>query len=347
MYNKFNSFSILKVPRNVENYFSFVTYFVSFFNIFIPALIYFYSTSLYSNSTIISKKNIKHLVPFIFFFFYYYTTRNYNSESNLLNSANNPVYENIFNYSKASVWVVSVLVLSLIYTIISDILYIKFIIISKKNSIKIPKAALVWSLSILTIQTICAIIRNIGYWFCFINFISFDSYITIWATADFFVDIFILNIVLIGFFKPDLYKNPTLLYTEKVKQKSLNMNDKNLLNLKDDISNIIETKKIYLNDSVTLTDLAHLLQINNQRTSYVINNYFNCSFYQLINSYRINYAIDRITHYNLLGIEENILNIAMESGFKNKSTFNSYFKQIIGETPSSYIKNLKILKKLV
>jgi AraC-like DNA-binding protein len=36
----------------------------------------------------------------------------------------------------------------------------------------------------------------------------------------------------------------------------------------------------------------------------------------------------------------NFLSFAYESGFKSKSSFNRYFKEIIGKTPSEYYKSL-------
>jgi AraC-like DNA-binding protein len=49
------------------------------------------------------------------------------------------------------------------------------------------------------------------------------------------------------------------------------------------------------------------------------------------------------------GIAPSILSLAYEAGFNSKSTFNHYFKQIIGLTPSEYLKkgSLQSTKPLV
>ena len=41
----------------------------------------------------------------------------------------------------------------------------------------------------------------------------------------------------------------------------------------------------------------------------------------------------------------NFLSFAYEAGFKSKSSFNRYFKDIIGKTPSEYYKNLITINK--
>lgn len=37
--------------------------------------------------------------------------------------------------------------------------------------------------------------------------------------------------------------------------------------------------------------------------------------------------------------EKNLIEIGFESGFKSKSTFNKYFKEITGMSPSDYLEN--------
>jgi len=70
-----------------------------------------------------------------------------------------------------------------------------------------------------------------------------------------------------------------------------------------------------------------------------INREYNMGFREYLNRYRIKYMLANINnpeweHYTLEAI-------ALECGFSSRSTFINNFKEIIGETPSSYFKNRK------
>ena len=56
------------------------------------------------------------------------------------------------------------------------------------------------------------------------------------------------------------------------------------------------------------------------------------SFYVLVSEYRINYAKEILKEDNNITIES----LAYECGFNSKSTFNKYFKEQTGYSPSEY-----------
>jgi len=92
----------------------------------------------------------------------------------------------------------------------------------------------------------------------------------------------------------------------------------------------------YLEPRLSLRELAGLLHSNESYVSRTINTGLGMSFNQYINRCRIQYAKQLL--------EENrqpVLNIALDSGFNSKATFNRVFKQLEGLTPSQY-KNLHI-----
>ena len=97
--------------------------------------------------------------------------------------------------------------------------------------------------------------------------------------------------------------------------------------------------KVYLNDALTIHSLAAQLKTNRKYLSQLINTEFKKSFVVFINEYRVAEA------KALLKSEENkhftIEAIGYKSGFKSKSAFNSAFKKITGETPSSFLKEGK------
>jgi AraC-like DNA-binding protein len=113
---------------------------------------------------------------------------------------------------------------------------------------------------------------------------------------------------------------------------TLNPEKKTLL--KEAILKLVNEKKIYLNASLTVENIATDLQTNSKYISYVINDSFQKNFYNFVNEYRIQSAIDFLSdskygHYSIEGIG----NLA---GFKSKSSFNAAFKKQTGKTPSEY-----------
>ena len=103
--------------------------------------------------------------------------------------------------------------------------------------------------------------------------------------------------------------------------------------------NTLQTQQLYLDDKLTLTSLAEALELKPHMISQVINQTMQTSFYKLINSYRVEYAITLIEQK---GTSWSIERIAFESGFGNRVTFNNAFKTLKGCSPSVFKKNLKL-----
>ena len=110
----------------------------------------------------------------------------------------------------------------------------------------------------------------------------------------------------------------------------------------DDVQNIvnyIQEKKPYLNAEFTIHDLTSKLNIPNHRVSYCFNNEIKVSFPVYRNQLRVEYAIGLLKNdeHKSMSIE----GIAMQSGFKTKSSFYSAFKSVYNMTPTEWIaKNL-------
>ncbi|WP_100658396.1 helix-turn-helix domain-containing protein [Alteromonas flava] len=102
-----------------------------------------------------------------------------------------------------------------------------------------------------------------------------------------------------------------------------------------EIEQLINEKQLYLNDSLSLTDLAKVSGIKAHTLSQVINQTMKTNFYQLINSFRVQHAIQLMDNEALNWTLERI---AFESGFSNRVTFSKAFKNVAGTTPSSYKK---------
>jgi|GEM_PF-3463513 len=100
------------------------------------------------------------------------------------------------------------------------------------------------------------------------------------------------------------------------------------------LSKIVETveaDKLYLNEELTIADLAKKLGYSTKTISYTINNGLQKSFSLFINEYRVNLFKERKSsgkyeHLSIMGL-------AYDCGFNSKSTFNRIYKEITGFAP--------------
>lgn len=102
-----------------------------------------------------------------------------------------------------------------------------------------------------------------------------------------------------------------------------------------EIEQTLRNGQLYLTPNLTLTDLARALNQKSHTLSQVISQGMNSNFYQLINSYRVQHAVELLENNQITWPIERI---ALESGFNNRVTFNKAFKQIMGCTASEYKK---------
>ncbi len=99
----------------------------------------------------------------------------------------------------------------------------------------------------------------------------------------------------------------------------------------------MKNEKPYLEENITLKDLSEKLSISSHHLSIIINEQLNQNFYNFINSYRINDVIEKLS--DPANLNKNVLDLAYDSGFNTKSTFNIAFKSITGMTPTEYRKS--------
>ncbi len=108
--------------------------------------------------------------------------------------------------------------------------------------------------------------------------------------------------------------------------------------LKESVIKLLEEERIYRDNSISLDSLAERLGTTRHSASQVINEHFNFNFFELINYYRIQEAMEILKEDKLR--EKNIIDVAYEVGFNNKVTFNKSFKKINSITPSQYVKTV-------
>ena len=100
----------------------------------------------------------------------------------------------------------------------------------------------------------------------------------------------------------------------------------------------LEREELYLKPDITISEVSKILKTNTKYLSQVINNIAQRNFLQFINEYRIEHykrilSREKLEHLTLYGL-------ALQSGFKNKSTFYKVFKEVTGITPIEYLQHL-------
>lgn len=94
----------------------------------------------------------------------------------------------------------------------------------------------------------------------------------------------------------------------------------------------IKSEKPFIDPNLTLKNLARKINIQQKYLSQIINEYMHQNFHDFINHYRIEFAAKMLREEK----ETSILDIAYDSGFNSKSSFNSEFKKNMNMTPSQY-----------
>jgi len=235
--------------------------------------------------------------------------------------------------------------------LINSIGYILYtIIILKKyyNKIEnyysdIERMSLRWLTRITTLTFLTLIFWCIGFWFAYLEIIPRNASVQTAIIIMLIIIIFITAFHIIN--QPEIFKRNIEMSrdiesnvedgtagAEKYAKQSIDdrMQEEYLSKL-----NLYMTEiKPYLDENITIKDLSEGIDIPSHHLSIVINNRLNKNFYTFINEYRIKEAAAILDDPE--NSEASIIAIAFRSGFNSKSTFNSVFKKIIGQTPSEY-----------
>lgn len=104
--------------------------------------------------------------------------------------------------------------------------------------------------------------------------------------------------------------------------------------LEDDLLETMEKEKPHLDSGLTLQQLADRLGWSSHNLSEVINGRLGATFHDFVNGYRVEEAKRKLLDPNRA--HQTVLAVALDSGFRSKSTFNKIFKRFTGLTPSVF-----------
>jgi AraC-like DNA-binding protein len=149
-----------------------------------------------------------------------------------------------------------------------------------------------------------------------------------------FVFYFVNKVILKALRQPEIFAG--IAQNETSKYLGSNLTSRQIEEYKKQLLALLKTEKPFLNSQVSLTDLSEKLSVSTKHLSQVINQSFNKSFFDFINTYRIQ-EIQQI----LKESKDNkmtVLEAMYQAGFNSKSSFNTAFKKETGLTPTEFRK---------
>lgn len=143
---------------------------------------------------------------------------------------------------------------------------------------------------------------------------------------------------------PDLFRNidsKLKLVAEIVSEKS---NEHSMVDKKEyhedlqKLQKYMVEEKPFLNPALTIQEVSKYIKVPVRDLSLLINHQLGQHFYDFVNAYRIESAMDILKDPTKSRVT--ILEILYEVGFNSKSSFNTAFKKHTGNTPTAYRKSL-------
>ena len=132
--------------------------------------------------------------------------------------------------------------------------------------------------------------------------------------------------------KPDFIADrPSEFLTENKHEIQQSLNDEDSLRIR--FEDLIVSEQLFLKQGIRLSDIAAMLDTNRTYVSRLVNNTYNMSFSDYINTLRIDYAEQYLLHNRNAKQSD----IATACGFPNASAFNNVFKKITGVTPKIWL----------
>ncbi|GAB4004413.1 hypothetical protein GCM10028808_02100 [Spirosoma migulaei] len=105
------------------------------------------------------------------------------------------------------------------------------------------------------------------------------------------------------------------------------------------LQGLMRTEQLYHDNELRLETVADRLNISRHHLSQVLNEQLGMSFFEYINSLRVNEARELLRQVPRQQL--NIIEVAYQVGFNNKVSFNKAFKQATGQTPSEFRRSMQ------
>jgi AraC-like DNA-binding protein len=150
-----------------------------------------------------------------------------------------------------------------------------------------------------------------------------------------FIAFLIYYLGLKGYLQPDY----SFVENKKNTKKQVPLSSAKSTEIVKKIKKAMHEDKVFLNPKLSIYELSTILDLPQREISLVINQHFQTSFRDLINSYRLEEVKSKLDNPSYKHMS--ILGIALESGFNSEASFYRIFKKSIGMSPKEFIQNKK------
>ncbi len=155
-----------------------------------------------------------------------------------------------------------------------------------------------------------------------------------------FIFYFVNKVIFKALRQPEIFAGIT--QNETTKYLGSNLTPNQIEENRKQLVALLNTEKSFLNPQVSLTDLSEKLSVSTKRLSQVINQSFNKSFFDFINTYRIQ-EVQQILKESK-DDKMTVLEVMYQAGFNSKSSFNTAFKKETGQTPTEFRKTIQQMR---
>ncbi|MGI9552368.1 MAG: helix-turn-helix domain-containing protein [Aurantibacter sp.] len=174
----------------------------------------------------------------------------------------------------------------------------------------------------------------------FHNFISLEENESVSIVALvfllLFVFYFVIKVILKALRQSEIFAG--IAQNETTKYQGSNLTPSQIETYKQQLLALLNTEKPFLNPQVSIADLSEKLCVSTKHLSQVINQSFNKSFFDFINTYRIQ-EVQQILKESK-DDKLTVLEAMYQTGFNSKSSFNTAFKKETGQTPTEFRKTI-------
>ncbi|MFT5891819.1 MAG: AraC-like DNA-binding protein [Dokdonia sp.] len=287
-------------------------------------VLYFYFKKITQNYKF-KKADLVHLLPTLGFIIVFIPIYSLSAEEKLKVMLGVGQYDqHPYLFQIATLKVISLMV----YGYFTFRLYIK----SAKKSAKISPKKVKLQRTIMIIHSVYAI----SYLVYAANIIAVGFEGILFNIQFFAMTVLVLYVGYIAYANPQvLVGTVQIIKKQIVKYKNSGLTTSFSTELKEELVKLLEVEKVYRQNSIKLETIADRLGTTRHNASQVINEHFGLNFFELINKYRVEEAMELLksNKENL-----NIIDIAYEVGYNNKVTFNKSFKRFSNLTPSQFMK---------
>lgn len=154
--------------------------------------------------------------------------------------------------------------------------------------------------------------------------------------------IFGIQIYIVGFYNlkhPEIFKIRFPSKNENIPKRKNILDENEISKIQNLVDIFFKENKGYRRPELSLSILANEINTTTNKLSWVLNNIYKKTFYELVNEYRVEDFSQRIKKNDHK--EFTVVSIAFDVGFNSKSTFYKAFKEITNFTPTEYIKKVE------